>query len=88
MSKLEQIKESIRIQLGNFVAVEGVKIPLILILENEHIEAINVFPVRSKSEAEDIALKLTGNTNIIDKTNNLDEHLFLTVVASLPNTNL
>ena len=88
MTKLDKIKESIQIQLGNFVATEDVKIPLQLILDNKNVEAINVFPVESKKEAEEIALQLSGNTNIIDRTKNSDEQLYLTVVAGLPNQNL
>ena len=85
MNKLEQIKESIQVQLGNFIATEGVKIPLRLILENKTIEAINVFPITSVEEAEDIAMKLTDSTNIENKVRNINEPLFLTIIASLPN---
>lgn len=88
MTKLDQIKESIQIQLGNFVATEGVKIPLQLILENRTVEAINVFPVESIEEAEGISLKLTGNKNIENNVKNINEPLFLTVIASLPNVYL
>lgn len=75
-------------QLGNFIAVEGVKIPLTLILDNNFIEADNVFPVKSIAEAEEISTELTGNINIINRTKNTNEPLFLTIVASLPNQNL
>ena len=88
MNKLDQIKESIQVQLGNFIATEGVKIPLRLILENKTIEAINVFSIISIEEAEDIALKLTDSTNIENKVRNINEPLFLTIIASLPNPNL
>lgn len=88
MTKIDQIRESIQEQLGNFVATDNVKIPLQLILDNESVEAMNVFPVESKSEAEKIALELVGNTNILDRTKNSNEPLYLTVVATLPNPNL
>jgi|GEM_PF-6741806 len=85
LNKIKLIRESILQQLGNFVAGNNVKIPVTFMLDNnEMTNAINVFEVSSKKEAEDIAFEIVGSKNILDKVRNYDEKLFLTVIASLP----
>lgn len=85
LNKIELIRDSIKQQLGNFVSGDNVKIPITFILDNNSLtDAINVFEVSSKQEAEDITFEITGERNIVYKVRNYDEKLFLTVIAYLP----
>lgn len=83
--KISQVREAMRSMLGNFVSSGNVQIPTGFILDNEEPNnSLNVIPVDSKEQAEEISMEIVNNKNIIDNVEDYSKPLYLTVVVSLP----
>lgn len=84
--KIQLVRRAIKRQLESvhFVSTDDdIKIPLTFRLSNNPPEgAFNVFEVDSKEEAQKIVYEITKSINIIDKTKNDRNTIYLEVVVS------
>ena len=83
--KIKKLENSINIQLGNFVSIGNIQIPVHIFVDNTHSDALNTVEVSSLEEAEEICFRITKTKNLDNRTLNENAPKFLTLIASLPN---